>query len=975
MPTPTYTDGRRLIEEWLPINELSIESIRERAGAVPNPEPHQLHVWWARRPLVISRAAVAASLLNDSEHSPFYDLMGTHPELADEKRKMDAASQQGIRLKQGYSRKRAFTFNPGKDEMQWFKDNLATPDPLVLDITAGGGSIPFEAGRLGLRTHANDLNPVSTLILRATCQWPQQFGYDLLAHFDTVCERFQTRIEELLEGVYTEEPLPPDLVEYNAKYEAEIADGRTERAERLDQTYLWARSVSCPSCNRVIPLSPNWRLDSKGKGLRLLPNEQTGNCDFDIVETTAEQSSGTVRNAIATCPYPSCGSTTSRGYIAVEAQAGRLGHQLYCVIYRDQWRPKNKSGLFSKRLKTRRGYRLPRPRDDNTEYVLQRLERLKPQWDAEDILPNEAVPQGNDNRPHYYGMSPWRNMFSPRQQLVHGYCVQAFHELVDKDRTAGILNDARRAAWCYIALAIDKLLNRNALRSIWDHGTSKVVHTFGTHDFGMKWSYAEMPIAVEGWGLDWALSDLRDCISKLADMSGHEPDVRTNNQLQNIHQQSKTVVKSAIVTSESADFLLSVEDKSADAIIFDPPYYDNVSYAELSDFFYVWLKRTAGYVHPEWFTDYLTDKGNEAIASPARFSSGPKSGGSVKRRAYDDYVERMRRMFAECRRVIKGDGIMTIMFTHKSTDAWDALTTGIIEAGFRITATWPVKTESDTLNTRDRAAARSTILLTCRPKTEQTASSSSWEQVERQVALAVQKRIPELEGYNLNPLDIYLASFGPALEVISNSWPIRRELANPERPNDPFGVTPNDALIVARREVFDARRQRISDLWANNPGDALTQFYILAQDNAGSATIPFDEANMMARCIGLELTDHSIYEKKGSNINLLTGVQRFARGDISPTAPTEHHIDRVHTAIALAESSDVNNAINWCRMQDFAENAAFKGTLEALLLVMKPNDPDMQPARNLWTEMYSEAIPEPEGVQVEMSIGTTASML
>ena len=132
---------------------------------------------------------------------------------------------------------------------------------------------------------------------------------------------------------------------------------------------------------------------------------------------------------------------------------------------------------------------------------------------------------------------------------------------------------------------------------------------------------------------------------------------------------------------------------------------------------------------------------------------------------------------------------------------------------------------------------------------------------------------------------------------------------------------------------------------------------------------------MMARCIGLELTDQSIYEKKSSNINLLTGVQRFARGDISPTAPTEHHIDRVHTAIALAESSDVNNAINWCRMQDFAENAAFKGTLEALLLVMKPNDPDMQPARNLWTEMYSEAIPEPEGVQVEMSIGTTASML
>ena len=976
MPDPETDNGRRLIEEWLPINELSIESIRERAAASALPPVNWLHVWWARRPLAISRAAVAASLLNNSEHAPFYDLMGTHPGLTDEKQKMDAASQQGIRVKQGYSRRRAFTFTPGQVERQWFKDNLATPDPLVLDITAGGGSIPFESGRLGLRTHANDLNPVATLILRATCQWPQQFGNDLLEHYDVVRERFQTRVEELLEGAYAEEPLPPDLVEYNQKYEAEIDNGETERAQRLDQTYLWARSVLCPSCNRIIPLSPNWRLDSKGKSFRLLPNEQTGKCDFKIVETQAEQSSGTVRNAIATCPYPSCGSTTAKGYIAAEAQAGRLGHQLYCVIYRDQWRAKNKSGEFGKRLKTRRGFRSVKSNDDNTVHILRRLEETKPQWDAEDILPNEAVPQGNDNRPHHYGMSPWRKMFSPRQQLAHGYCVQAFRELVDADRNAGVLDDVRRSAWCYVALGLDKLINRNSVLTRWDGGSNKVASTFDSHDFGMKWSYAEMAITIKGLGLDWALRDLRDCISELAEMSGHSPDSKVVAQLQNIQQQPKTVAKPSIVTSESADFLLSVDDQSADAIVFDPPYYDNVSYAELSDFFYVWLKRTAGYVNPEWFTDYLTDKGNEAIASPARFSSGPRGGGSIKQRAYDDYVDRMHRMFAECRRVIKDDGIMTIMFTHKSTDAWDALTIGIIEAGFRITATWPVKTESDvSLNIRDRAAAQSTILLTCRPKTEQTKSSSSWEQVERQVALAVQNRIPELEGYNLNPLDIYLASFGPALEVISNNWPIRRELANPERPNDPFGVTPNDALIVARREVFDARRQRISDLWANNPGDALTEFYILAQDNAGSATIPFDEANMMARCIGLELTDHSIYEKKGSNINLLTGVQRFARGDISPTAPTEHHIDRVHTAIALAESSDVNNAINWCRMQDFAENAAFKGTLEALLLVMKPNDPDMQPARNLWTEMYGEAIPEPEGVQVEMPLGTTASML
>ena len=161
----------------------------------------------------------------------------------------------------------------------------------------------------------------------------------------------------------------------------------------------------------------------------------------------------------------------------------------------------------------------------------------------------------------------------------------------------------------------------------------------------------------------------------------------------------------------------------ADAIVFDPPYYDNVSYAELSDFYYVWLKRAAGCMYAsEWFNDYLTDKTNEAIAQPGSVSGVTNGKGkgakSVKDQAYEDYVERMRRIFAECRRIIKDDGIMTVMFTHKTTDAWDALTIGIIEAGFRITATWPVKTESDSsLNIRDRAAARSTILLACRPKT------------------------------------------------------------------------------------------------------------------------------------------------------------------------------------------------------------------------------------------------------------------
>ena len=179
--------------------------------------------------------------------------------------------------------------------------------------------------------------------------------------FDGIVGRYLARVRELLQGVYPEEEQPAWMADWNEKYKFEIESKQIARAKRYDQTYLFARAISCPSCDNEIPLSPNWRLDSGGKGIRLLPNERTGVCDFEIVETAAEQSAGTVNNAIATCPYPNCGATTPRGYIAQEAQAGRLGHRLYAVIMRDQWHEFTKAGKPKKRLNTERHFRAAVP--------------------------------------------------------------------------------------------------------------------------------------------------------------------------------------------------------------------------------------------------------------------------------------------------------------------------------------------------------------------------------------------------------------------------------------------------------------------------------------------------------------------------------------------------------------------------------------------------------------------------------------
>ena len=454
----------RLIEKWLPINEVSVEAIREGGALAGHPPVNQLHVWWARRPLIASRAAVAAAMLPiEAERDRFLTNIGTTTEVVTARRQMDAIKADGGWSDISFPNDRAFKHNPN------FLPDDTTKAPLVLDVTAGGGSIPFEAGRLGFSTIANELNPVACHILRATCEWPQKYGYQLLDDYRECADAFQAGVNELLADVYPDEP-PPDCAggncphpqRYRCVEECGNPDAckhkkhgsknhETVRAQRYAQTYLWARTVNCPNCKVVIPLSPNWRLDDKGTGMRVEPDTNgielrivhdrpscsdcksaSKDCHLAILYPDHSVSNGTVTRAIATCP--ACGSTTPKGYLAQEAQAERMGHRLYCVIYRDSWRERNADGSERKRETTCRVFAAPAERHFASDaQVAGELARLQPQWDDTDVLPNEAVPIGNDQRPHTYGMGHWVKMFSPRQQLAHGHCVQAYRECVDAD--------------------------------------------------------------------------------------------------------------------------------------------------------------------------------------------------------------------------------------------------------------------------------------------------------------------------------------------------------------------------------------------------------------------------------------------------------------------------------------------------------------------------------------------------------------
>ena len=214
----------------------------------------------------------------------------------------------------------------------------------------------------------------------------------------------------------------------------------------------------------------------------------------------------------------------------------------------------------------------------------------------------------------------------------------------------------------YIALALDKMLNYNAIQVRWHANREVVAGVFDRHDFSFKWSYAEMAPTIAGLGYDWAVEETGRALAELIELLGHSNDGK----LEFASPRPKPDVR---FTCRSADDL-KLPPASIDCIVMDPPYYQNVMYAELADFFYVWLKRTAGLLYPELFVDPMTDKDREAVANLARFR-GQKGG--AKNLAKRDYQQRMAAIFLEQRRVLKPDGIMTVMFTHKETDAWDAL--------------------------------------------------------------------------------------------------------------------------------------------------------------------------------------------------------------------------------------------------------------------------------------------------------------
>jgi putative DNA methylase len=903
-----------LLESWLPFDAIGVESIRESGFGTPFPGPVRLHVWWARRPLTISRAAIVASLLPDYEtvaadpgmknhfpteadyHAWFLRLMGIFGDPVATRQRLLRARETGENLgpdPYGYSR--AFTTNPTPEDLALLEDLLALAwdeeelsQFTVLDPFAGGGSIPFEARRYGFATVANELNPVAAVILKATLDYPARFGPDLAADIKSWGRIWAKRVRQKLAPFFPKK------------------EGENIFA------YLWARTVACPVTGKPVPLSPNWWL-SKGSdpvAVRLLTDPAWNEPRFEIARGDAidfDPDEGTISRGVGRSPWT--GETIDGGYIKAEAQAGRMGQMLYAVAV------KRKGGF---------DFRAPTPEDLQAVAAAEvELARRRPRWEAQDVIPTEPIPEGlKTPEPMRYGMTTWAGMFSPRQLLALGTFVETLRELRAEMR-AEMGEERAAAVETYLALALDKAPNYSSRMSVWHPSRTSIANTFNRHDFAFAWSHGEFDAA--GNLPPWCVAQIHDAYKGIAKLA--TPPQTT------LEGQVMERGSLALLQNNAAD-LPAIPDGSVHCIVTDPPYYDNVMYAELADFFYVWLKRTAGHLYPEWFAAQLTDKDAEAVANPARFAD---LGRKKKDLAEQDYERKMAAAFREMHRVLRDDGVLTVMFTHKRVEAWDTLASALIGAGFSVESSWPVHTESEhSLHQAKKNAARSTILLCCRKRDVgvQPAAPVWWDDIQGEVRETAREKAHEFAERGIEGVDLYLSTFGPVLSVISQHWPVLTSEVD-ERTGEPKPLRPETALDLAREEVIRLRKRGLL-LGREVQFDPTTDWYLMAWDAFKAVEFPADEARKLALALGLEmesdLVAHRVVGKKGSDVILLPPKQRRARGRVNPEADSfDTWLDAVHTAMLVYEEDGAPACETFLKRAGLRNDGTFKACLQAMI--------------------------------------------
>jgi putative DNA methylase len=849
------TRDKRLIEDFLPIQAISAEASREKS--VRKGHISTLHLWWARRPLVACRAAVYGALVPAARFVP---------ENGPDNKKQSLGRANAAKFVERLCK---YPGNPNvikeaqRHILEAHADRLTeetgkkvtvedieegrAPRPKVLDMFAGGGAIPLEALRLGCEAYALDLNPVAHIIELCTLVYPQKYGKPdpnvrgmtgprndkgettwggLASEVRYWGEWVLKKVKAEIGDVY---PPVPDPAIPDKELVPEVQQGRLFKDEKGQQqikapggfltpvAYLWTRTVRCknPSCGATVPLvRQTWLCKKKDRyaALRMIAPKGEKQVRFEVVESTTEKGlgfdpTGFSRGGNATCPF--CGTVADIDYVKAEGSAKRIGQQMMAIVCT---RPGKQGKIYLSA-------------DDYSQFtpddaaIRQRIDALcKRTGLTVPSEPIEANPRSMDTQ--YFGFQTWGDLFTPRQMLCLLTLAAAVREFVGQAASLSLDAERAKAVAAYLALSINRVADRGSNLCHWDNAYTKTANTFGRQALPMVWDFSEANPFGDSSGDASQAIDWVSRVAKAQTDSGHP----------------------ATVTRGSAT-ALPWPDTRFDAVITDPPYYDNVSYSNLSDFFYVWLKRTIGHLYPEHFSLEATPKKNEVIAAFYRH-------GGDKERSRRFYEQMMAQAFAEANRVLKPGGQMIVVYAHKTTLGWSTLVDALRRAGFTVTEAWPLNTEMKSrLVAMESAALASSIFLVAR-KREGSSTGSYEDEVRPELDEIVRERVDSLWKMGITGADLVIAAVGAGLRAFTKFS--RVEYANGEEvPAEKFLAEVEGVVLETLLEkIFGEGGQpsRLSDgRDARRPSglssvDGPTRFYVLWRYTYGAAEMDAGEA-------------------------------------------------------------------------------------------------------------------------------------
>lgn len=896
---------QRLIEVDLPIARISAHSRREKS--IRHGHISTLHIWWARRPLAACRAVICAALWPDPADplcaQSFRDAAAkliaafAHKVVGDGriegKSLIDSASPESVARWEAIA-KSGISLDPTDadhlvvlrfalldfiaDFANW--DNSTAPAyletaraltqaaheslggepgtrPLVVDPFAGGGSIPLESLRVGAEAFASDLNPVAVLLNKVVLEYVPKYGPRLTDEVRKWGEWIQRQAGEELAEFYPKDP-----------------DGATPL------TYLWARTIQCegPDCGADVPLLRSLWLEKRGKrstSLQIVPNHKSKTIGFTIQANSkaSDVGKGTSSGGAATCPV--CGYTTPVESVRsqmIKKRGGAHDARLIAVV---TTRPGTKGQVF----------REPTSFDEKVVEAA-KLQLQKRIQNAQGEL--ALVPDGPINHLRgffnvvLYGITVWGDLFSPRQALTLTTLSRLVRDLPIETQSEDDASGLYEAVKTCLALIVDRVAVRCTANCIWDATTGCIMQVFNQgQSLPARWEFAEMSPCIDS-GSGWATSV--EYATKVLD---HVTTVSHEGH-----------VEQASATSHP------LPTDSAQAIITDPPYYAAIPYADLSDFFYSLLKRSLLGHHRELLRPSLTEKKDELVSLSHRAAM-------YREKDNQWFEDHMSLACREARRVCDPNGLSVFVFANKETSAWEAMLAGLINAGWVVTASWPLDTESgNRLRAKESAALASSIHLVCRPRENVDGSVreqiGEWRDVLDELPRRIHQWMPRLASEGVVGADAIFACLGPALEIFSHYSRVEKASGEVvplrEYLEQVWAAVSTEALSLIFQDADagglepDARLTAMW-LWTIGGGAPSSNGNVLPPESAevqdvdeasgdevestksksttAGYTLEFDAARKIAQGLGVHLErSDSIVEVKGDKARLLSVGER-----------------------------------------------------------------------------------------------------